>query len=644
MFFRNCPEPGNHDNDWYSTSRFTGRYPGDWCLRSDSGASWILTATPQTVFANWVQLTYAPVSVVSVAGRTGVITLTSSDIGGLAASATTDTTNATNITSGTLNNARLPAALTSHTYDGLTNTSLAVGYTIAGGTTSKTLTVDNNITIAGIDGSTVATLDQSTGKLNLTQMPEIAIVSFLGTVSSPVTMTTIGVPPAGLPAATTGDWCIRSDLGTSWILTGTDQTVFANWLQLSYPPVPVTSVAGRTGTITLSASDISGLASSATTDTTNASNITSGLLGVAYGGTDISTVPVNGALLIGNGTNYTSATITQNSANQVIVTNGAGTITLSTPQDINTSSNVTFNQVTVTDSASGALTVNGTNGTIQITGTNGQLSFGGSNATITGAGIGRNMLDQNCEIQIFDTTGSTQETATITYNSYGSATVQYNDSSVTNWDTLCVVYHSLYPSCGISFNPTYPISYFAIRLLPGWAPYSVDLITIGFATKGFTDVIQSVLTTPGASDALNLAYDTSTSGTKRAITSQFQSGVYTVYKGTSVSGTRTGINPTVSVQSQGDMLITYINNTTYALTLLWYDSSLNLQSTGTYVMSEGTVRNNNFLSNRLYPVIAPNYRGTISGTAVNFQILSSREVASFGGFPALPSSAINFFY
>lgn len=51
----------------------------------------------------------------------------------------------------------------------------------------------------------------------------------------------------------------------------------------------------------------------------------------------------NGQILIGStGANPALAAITQNSANQVIVTNGAGTITLSTPQSINTNSSVQF--------------------------------------------------------------------------------------------------------------------------------------------------------------------------------------------------------------------------------------------------------------------------------------------------------------
>ena len=52
----------------------------------------------------------------------------------------------------------------------------------------------------------------------------------------------------------------------------------------------------------------------------------SGVLGIANGGTALSTTPTNGQLLIGNGNNYTLATLTGGTG--VTVTNGAGTISI----------------------------------------------------------------------------------------------------------------------------------------------------------------------------------------------------------------------------------------------------------------------------------------------------------------------------
>jgi hypothetical protein len=74
---------------------------------------------------------------------------------------------------------------------------------------------------------------------------------------------------------------------------------------------------------------------------------TAAILNVVSGGTGQSSY-TNGQLLIGNttGNTLTRATLTGTS-NQIIVTNGAGSITLTTPQDIATSSNVQFNSLGV---------------------------------------------------------------------------------------------------------------------------------------------------------------------------------------------------------------------------------------------------------------------------------------------------------
>lgn len=101
---------------------------------------------------------------------------------------------------------------------------------------------------------------QLTGKADLVggtvptaQLPAIAIVDYLGAVANQAGMLAL--------VGQKGDWCTRTDLGTTWIITGSDPTQLASWTQLSYPVAPVTSVNSQTGAVVLSAANVGGLAS-----------------------------------------------------------------------------------------------------------------------------------------------------------------------------------------------------------------------------------------------------------------------------------------------------------------------------------------------------------------------------------------------
>jgi hypothetical protein len=93
----------------------------------------------------------------------------------------------------------------------------------------------------------VATLD-SGSKLTSSQLPDIAVTEYLGDSANEAAMLAL--------TGQQGDWTTRTDLGTVWIITGTDPSVIGGWTQLSYPTAPVTSVAGKTGAVTLDSSDV----------------------------------------------------------------------------------------------------------------------------------------------------------------------------------------------------------------------------------------------------------------------------------------------------------------------------------------------------------------------------------------------------
>jgi hypothetical protein len=97
----------------------------------------------------------------------------------------------------------------------------------------------------------IATLDV-TGKVPSAQIPDIAVSDYLGAVANQVAMLAL--------VGQKGDWCTRTDLGTTWIISGNTPSQLSSWTQLSYPAAPVTSVNGETGSVVLDATDVGAIA------------------------------------------------------------------------------------------------------------------------------------------------------------------------------------------------------------------------------------------------------------------------------------------------------------------------------------------------------------------------------------------------
>ena len=109
----------------------------------------------------------------------------------------------------------------------------------------------HNHTIANVDNLQTtldAKADLVSGVIPTSQIPALAVTEFLGTVSSQTGMLAL--------TGQKGDWCNRTDVSSTFIITGTDPTQISSWTELDYPAADVTSVNSQTGAVVLSASGL----------------------------------------------------------------------------------------------------------------------------------------------------------------------------------------------------------------------------------------------------------------------------------------------------------------------------------------------------------------------------------------------------
>jgi hypothetical protein len=80
------------------------------------------------------------------------------------------------------------------------------------------------------------------------QLPSLAVTEYLGDVASEAALLTLN--------GERGDWAIRTDTGSTWIITTDGGSNISDWTELATPADAVTSVNGYTGTVVLGPSDV----------------------------------------------------------------------------------------------------------------------------------------------------------------------------------------------------------------------------------------------------------------------------------------------------------------------------------------------------------------------------------------------------
>jgi hypothetical protein len=102
--------------------------------------------------------------------------------------------------------------------------------------------------VSGLGAALAAKADLVGGVVPTSQIPAIALVQYLGSVANQSAM--LALRGQG------GDWCIRTDSATEWVIVANDGASLSDWIQLPTGIAPVSSINGQTGAVTLGTGDL----------------------------------------------------------------------------------------------------------------------------------------------------------------------------------------------------------------------------------------------------------------------------------------------------------------------------------------------------------------------------------------------------
>jgi hypothetical protein len=107
---------------------------------------------------------------------------------------------------------------------------------------------DTAVQPAALTSGLASKADLIGGLVPTSQIPSVAIVEYLGQAANQAAM--LALRGQG------GDWCIRTDSSTEWVIVANNGATLSDWIQLPNGISLVSSINGQTGAVTLGTGDL----------------------------------------------------------------------------------------------------------------------------------------------------------------------------------------------------------------------------------------------------------------------------------------------------------------------------------------------------------------------------------------------------